>query len=299
MHELGFPGFGIGPFVIDTTAFTVFGIDVKWYGVIICIGMLLAYTYAWTRARHEGIKTDDLLDLALALMIFGVIGARLYYVVFELDRFLVTSGTVWEKISGTFINIISIRDGGLAIFGGIIAGFFTAMIVAKVKKIRFPILLDVLTPAVMIGQLVGRWGNFINGEAYGAETTLPWRMSVADVVSFGDGTSMLVGASSEVHPTFLYESLWNLAGFIVIACLYKKKRFHGQWICFYMAWYGLGRMLIEGLRTDSLMIGPLRVSQWLAGAICVAGIVLLVLGLVRANKPAEEKNVAAKKKINK
>ncbi len=279
MNEIAFPGFGIGPFSVNTTAFTVFGYEIKWYGIIICLGMILAYTYAWTRAKREGIKTDDLLDLALALMIFGVIGARVYYIIFELDGFIATGGTFFTNLWNTIVNMCSIHNGGLAIFGGIIAGFFTAMVVARIKKIRFPILLDVLAPSVMIGQMIGRWGNFVNAEAYGSETTLPWRMSITKVLSSGFKSTPI-----EVHPTFLYESLWNLIGFAIIAVFYKKKKFHGQWFCFYLAWYGLGRALIEGLRTDSLMVGPVRVSQALAAAICVAGVVLLTLGFVRSKK---------------
>ncbi len=283
MNEIAFPGLGLGPFTIDSTAFTVFGYDIKWYGIIICLGMILAYTYAWTRAKYEGIKTDDLLDLALALMIFGVAGARVYYIIFELDMFVATGGTFFTNLWHTIVNMFSIHNGGLAIFGGIIAGFFTAMVVARIKKIRFPILLDVLAPSVMIGQLVGRWGNFMNAEAYGGETTLPWRMSITKVLSSGFKSTPI-----EVHPTFLYESLWNLIGFAIIAVFYKKKKFHGQWLCFYLVWYGLGRALIEGLRADSLMVGPFRVSQVLAAAICVAGVVLMVIGLVSASKKEVE-----------
>ena len=282
MNEIGFPGLGLDPILIDSTAFTVFGHDIKWYGVIICLGMILAYYYGWTRSKYEGIKTDDLIDLALALMIFGIAGARVYYIIFELDSYIETGGTFFSNLWNTILNMFSIHKGGLAIFGGIISGFLTAMVVARVKKIRFPILLDVLAPSVMIGQMIGRWGNFMNGEAYGVETTLPWRMSITQVLSSG-----FRSATIEVHPTFLYESLWNLIGFIVIATLYKKKNFHGQWACFYFAWYGLGRALIEGLRTDSLMIGPFRVSQLLAVAVCVVGVVLLVLGTIKAKKEAK------------
>lgn len=289
MHNIGFPGFGIGPAIIDSTAFELFGIDIKWYGIIICCGMLLAYAYAWTRARYEGITTDDLLDLALALMIFGVLGARVYYIIFSLDSFIVTNaGGFGPNLWASIVRMLSVRDGGLAIFGGVIAGFFAAMVVARKKHIRFPVLLDVLAPSVMIGQIVGRWGNFMNAEAYGAPTTLPWRMSIAKVAYLGEGIEPYIGAAIEVHPTFLYESLWNLVGFAVIAVFYKKKSFNGQWMCFYMAWYGLGRALIESLREDSLMLGPLRVSQWLAGGICIAGIVLLVMGILKARKVEEK-----------
>ena len=279
MNEIAFPGLGLGPFTIDSTAFSVFGYEIKWYGIIICLGMILAYTYAWTRSKYEGIKTDDLLDLALALMIFGIAGARVYYIIFELDSFVATGGTFFTNLWSTVVNMVSLHNGGLAIFGGIIAGFFTAMIVARIKKIRFPILLDVLAPSVMIGQMIGRWGNFTNAEAYGGETTLPWRMSITKVLTSGFKSTPI-----EVHPTFLYESLWNLIGFVIVATFYKKKKFHGQWLCFYLAWYGLGRAFIEGLRADSLMIGPLRVSQVLAALVCVAGVVLLTLGLIKSAK---------------
>ncbi len=279
MNEIGFPGLGLDPVLIDSTAFSIFGREIKWYGIIICVGMILAYFYGQSRAKYEGIKTDDLIDLALALMIFGVAGARVYYIIFELDSFIATGGSFFANLWQTIVNMFSIHNGGLAIFGGIIAGFFTAMVVAKIKKIRFPILLDVLAPSVMIGQMIGRWGNFMNGEAYGTETTLPWRMSITKVLKSG-----FKGTTIEVHPTFLYESLWNLVGFVIVATLYKKKKFHGQWLCFYLAWYGLGRALIEGLRTDSLMIGPFRVSQLLAAGICVAGVVLLALGMIKAKK---------------
>lgn len=279
MTEISFPGLGIGPFTVNSTAFTVFGVDVKWYGIIICLGMILAYTYAWTRAKKEGIKTDDMLDLALALMIFGVLGARLYYIIFSLDAFIATGGTFGSNLVNTVKNMINIRNGGLAIFGGIIAGFFTVLVVARVKKIRFPVLVDTVAPALFIGQSIGRWGNFMNGEAYGGETTLPWRMQLSTVLTSGFKSEPIV-----VHPTFLYESLWNAVGFAIIAVFYKKKRFHGQWFCFYMIWYGLGRAIIEGLRADSLMLGSLRVSQILALLVCVAGCAIFGYNIIKSYK---------------
>ena len=282
MTQITFPGLGIGPFDINDTAFAIGNFEIKWYGIIICLGMILAYTYAWTRAKYEGIKTDDLLDFALALIVSGIVGARLYYIIFSLEDFVVKGTTFTDSLWQTLGRMINIHNGGLAIYGGIIAGAVAAIIVAKKKKIRLPILFDVLAPSVMIGQLVGRWGNFMNAEAYGAVTEVPWRMGIQPY--FGD--SLLPGTYTEVHPTFLYESLWNLIGFAVIAVFYKKKKFHGQWIAFYFAWYGLGRFFIEGLRQDSLYIGPLRVSQMLSAALCVAGIILLVLGYIKRRKNA-------------
>lgn len=276
MYEISFPGLGIGEFTIHSVAFTLFGKDIMWYGILICIGMILAYLYAYSRAKFEGIKTDDLLDLGFFVILFGIVGARLYYVIFAPSSYIVTGGTFWENIWDTIVNVVSIWKGGLAIFGGIIAGFITALVVARIKKIHFPVLLDILAPSVMIGQIIGRWGNFMNGEAHGGETTLPWRMSIRRV--YTDGS---YGPLEEVHPTFLYESLWNLVGFILIAIFYKKKKFNGQVFYFYMIWYGLGRALIEGLRTDSLYIANLRVSQVLAALVCIAGIVLMTVNIIR------------------
>ena len=173
VHEISFPGLGIGPFTIDSVAFTLFGREIQWYGILICIGMILAYLYASTRAKFEGIKTDDLLDLGFFVILFGIIGARLYYVVFAPTSYIATGGTFWENVWDTIVNVVSIWEGGLAIFGGILAGFLTALVVARIKKIHFPVLLDILAPSVMIGQIIGRWGNFMNGEAYGRETGLP------------------------------------------------------------------------------------------------------------------------------
>ena len=166
--------------------------------------------------------------------------------------------------------------------GGIIAGFLTAIVVARKKRIRFSVIADIAGPAVMVGQIIGRWGNFVNVEAYGAETTLPWRMGI--LYSFDDAASFV--SEKFVHPTFLYESLWNLVGLILITYLYKKKKFHGQMFLTYMTWYGFGRMLIEGLRTDSLYIGSIRVSQMVGLVTFVVGMILLVWNFRKAKMRA-------------
>ena len=282
MYEISFPGLGIDGFTINSVAFTIFGKDIMWYGILICIGMILAYLYAYSRAKFEGIKTDDLLDLGFFVILFGIVGARLYYVLFAPTSFVATGGSFCENIWDTIVNVVSIWNGGLAIFGGILAGFVTALVVAKIKKIHFPVILDILAPSVMIGQIIGRWGNFMNAEAYGSETSVPWRMGIKRITADGLYTS-----SIEVHPTFLYESLWNLIGFILIAIFYKKKRFNGQIFYFYMIWYGLGRAMIEGLRSDSLYIAGnenLRVSQILAAVACIAGIMLMTVSLIKLKK---------------
>jgi phosphatidylglycerol:prolipoprotein diacylglycerol transferase len=279
---------------MDRIAFSLFGIDVNWYGLIITCGMILAVLYALWHAKHEGVKSDHIIDLALALIFCGVIGARLYYVIMEFDQYLVSGGTFLQNLGGTLYNCIAIWNGGLAIYGGIIAGFLAALVAARVKRIPFPVIADIAGPAVMVGQIIGRWGNFVNVEAYGAETTLPWRMGV--LYSFNDGVSFV--SEKFVHPTFIYESLWNLLGLILITYFYKKKKFHGQMFLSYMTWYGFGRMLIEGLRADSLYVGSIRISQLVGFVTFVVGAVLIIVNLRRvkrnvpADKPEEEENTS-------
>ena len=277
MNYVSFPGFGIDSIKLDPVAFNIFGISVMWYGVIITCGMLLAYLYGLTRAKIEKVKSDDITDLTLFLVIFGVIGARLYYIIFKLDEFIIRGADGSVSVGETLKTMVNLRSGGLAIYGGIIAGFITAIIVARVKRIRFPVLADIVAPCLLIGQSIGRWGNFMNVEAYGSPTELPWRMGV------GSG-----GGAPFVHPTFLYESLWNLVGFVLIAIFYKKKKFHGQVFLFYGIWYGVGRAWIEGLRTDSLMLGPFRVSQILSIVIVVVFAVLMAIGMAKAPRVVRE-----------
>ena len=286
MTYVSFPGLGIEPFHMDRIAFSLFGIDVNWYGLIITCGMILAVLYALWHAKHEGVKSDHIIDLALALIFCGVIGARLYYVIMEFDQYLVSGGTFLQNLGGTLYNCIAIWNGGLAIYGGIIAGFLAALAVARAKRIPFPVIADIAGPAVMVGQIIGRWGNFVNVEAYGAETTLPWRMGV--LYSFNDGVSFV--SEKFVHPTFIYESLWNLLGLILITYFYKKKKFHGQMFLTYMTWYGFGRMLIEGLRADSLYVGSIRISQLVGFVTFVVGAVLIIVNLRRVKRsvPADK-----------
>ena len=242
MKTISFPGLGIEPFTVDPTAFTVFGLEIRWYAIIIVTGMLLAALYVYLRTKPLGMLFDDLMDTALAVVFPAVICARIYYVIF---KELEVPGTFQS-----FKDVINIRSGGLAIYGGIIGGALFALIVIRVKRFRMFAMLDALSPAVMIGQTIGRWGNFVNSEAYGSQTGLPWRMGVIEN-----------GEMIYVHPTFLYESLWNLAGFILLNVFYRKRKFDGQIVLGYLAWYGFGRMFIEGLRTDSLYVGPFRISQ--------------------------------------
>lgn len=282
MHYISFPGLGIEPFHIDKVAFSLLGRDVAWYGILITIGMILAVLYAnHVGTKREKLDGDLIIDLAFFIIIFGVIGARLYYVLFEWDAYHVPG-----DLLGTLKNVVAIWKGGLAIYGGIIAGLLTAFVFAKVRKVPFLKLFDILAPTVMIGQIIGRWGNFINMEAHGGSTRLPWRMGL---LYSRDGSGLTTGiwdSEMYVHPTFLYESLWNLLGFVILHNVYKKKKFDGQMFAMYLIWYGFGRMLIEGLRTDSLYLGSVRISQLVGFVSCLMGIFVFLLHCVQAKKAA-------------
>jgi len=265
ISQISFPGLGIEPFTLNSVAFSIGKFSIAYYGIIITFGIVLAALYVIWRAKHRGISADTILDIALLVVPCGVIGARLYYVLTSLDQF------------HSLGDVFDIRSGGLAIYGGIIAGAIAVIIMARVKKINFFLLADMITPAVLIGQILGRWGNFFNAEAYGSATDLPWRMGL-----FKGGEWIYV------HPTFLYESLWNLLGFVLINIFYgfkaekTHKKYDGQIFLMVFTWYGFGRMLIEGLRTDSLYIfeflfgETIRVSQVLGGAFFVIGAGLLL-----------------------
>lgn len=286
---VSFPGIGIGEFTMNKLAasFKLFGIqfEIRWYAVLITIGIILALGYAYRRAKTEGISGDNLLDMGIFAIPAGVFGARLYYVLTYGDgisEFVVRNAEGKIKLWDTFVSIIAIWNGGIAIYGAVIGGALAIILVCRHKKIHWLKGLDVAAPAVMIGQILGRWGNFVNGEAYGEvvkESSLLYFLRMGLL----KGSKMIY-----VHPTFLYESMWNLAGFLLINWLYKKKKFDGQVFLMYVTWYGFGRMFIEGLRTDSLYIGVFRISQVL-GFICfIVGAGLLVYGFVIARRKALE-----------
>lgn len=270
ISEISFPGLGIGEFSVDSTAFTVFGIEIAWYAIIITLGIICAVFYVMFRAKQIGIKSETIIDFALWLVPMGVIGARLYYVLTSLSEF------------DSFLDVINIRNGGLAIYGGIIAGFITCVCVAKYKKIPFFAIADCISPSIIAAQAIGRWGNFTNGEAFGYETTHFIRMGL---------NNFLTGYETiYVHPTFLYESLWNVLGFILVNIFFKHRKYDGQILLMVFGWYGLGRMFIEGLRTDSLYIKlfglSVRISQLLGALIfAVCAFMLIFLFIKKYNKP--------------
>ena len=259
----------LGNFSVNPPSyFTVFGRNIYFYGVLIALGFLLAILYCGRRSREFGIRADDFYDLMLWLIPLSIVGARLYFVLFRLEDYLPNP-----------ISVLYVHEGGLAIYGGVIAGVLVAVFVCRHKGIPLPAMLDLLILGLLIGQIIGRWGNFMNREAFGAETDIFCRMGL----TAPDGTTVYV------HPTFLYESLWNLCGFLFLLWFTKtgRRRYDGQVALIYFFWYGLGRAWIEGLRTDSLYIGGtgIRVSQLLSLILAVAAGSILLLQSRKQHPP--------------
>ncbi len=277
VNLISFPGLGIPAFKINSVAFTLFGREIAWYGIIITLGMILACLYVAYRAKEKGIVLDEILNLAIFVIVFGVLGARLYYVLTSLDSY------------DSFIEVFQIWNGGLGIYGGIIAGAITLLVYCKVRKFSFLMFADMVCPAVMIGQILGRYGNFMNAEAYGSETALPWRMGIQKVYN-----GIPYGETIYVHPTFFYESMWNLIGFLLINSFYKNKKYDGQvfYMCF--AWYGFGRMFIELLRSDSLYLGSNHV-WYLKISFLVGLIFFIVFASLLIYNYAKNKNINTNK----
>jgi prolipoprotein diacylglyceryl transferase len=233
---------------MDPVAFELFGLSIRWYGILISLGIVLATLLAIHRAKKENVSEERILDLVLIAVPIAIVGARLYYVIFN-----------WSYYQGDFLRMINIREGGLAIHGGVIAGVAVGYFFCKRHKIDFWKMADIVAPSIILGQAIGRWGNFINREAHGGPTDLPWGIMV-------DGI--------KVHPTFLYESLWNfmVCGFLL--WYDKRKKFQGELLFLYGILYSVARFFIEGLRTDSLMIGPFRTAQ------LVSLITIVVFGFI-------------------
>ena len=268
--EVTFPKLGLH-FDINRVAFSVFGLDIYWYALLIMTGFVLAVLYAWRSKKAFDVKMDPLIDIVLVGLLCGIIGARIYYVIFRWDSY----NSLWE--------MINIRDGGLAIYGGVIMAFISGLIMCKyIEKVEILPVFDIAATGFLIGQGVGRWGNFMNQEAFGSKTSLPWGMYSVNTFYYEmvDGVSKKVGPTT-VHPCFLYESIWCLTGFLLLHFLSRKYyKFKGQMFLSYLVWYGLGRAWIEGLRTDSLWLveNVIKVSQLLAILCVVISGTLLYLG---------------------
>lgn len=285
-NQVIFPKIGID-ITINDTAFTLFGLEIKWYGLLITLGMLLAMIYCFSQMKKYGIDPDRAIDAVIGGIIGGLIGARAYYVIMQ-----------WEDYAGNWKSIFNIRNGGLAIYGGIIGAVIVGGLVAKLRKVKLLPLLDVASMGFLLGQGIGRWGNFTNQEAFGYNTDnifgmssgkiRDWIISVnSDMSSPADLIAM--NADKPVHPCFLYESVWCLLGFVLLAIFAKKiRKFDGQIFLMYLGWYGLERFFIEGLRTDSLMIGTMRVSQVLAAICFISSVILLVVILNKVKRMGDE-----------
>ena len=242
-------------------------LTINFYGLIIAIGLILAVAYGCKRAKEFGMSVDDLTDGVLFIVPFAIICARVYYCIFS-----------WKDYAADPITVLYIWKGGLAIYGGVIGAALGIVVFSLVKKIKVGAVLDLTAIGFLIGQSIGRWGNFFNREAFGAETDSFLRMGLMNKVT---------GTVTYYHPTFLYESVWNALGFVLLHFLSKKRKFDGQIALGYMAWYGLGRTFIEGLRMDSLYLGNFRVSQLLAAGTCFIGVALLMVNAFRDHDPAK------------
>lgn len=240
---------------MDRVAFSIFGLDIMWYGVLMALAMILCVLLALKEGKRVKISEDDILNLAILAIPCGLLGARLYYVIFN-----------WSWYSEHTSEILNFRGGGMAIHGALIGGILAGFIYTKIKKINFFKMADIIMIGIPLGQAIGRWGNYINGEAHGGPTSLSWGIMV-------DGI--------KVHPTFLYESIWDLGIFLFLWCFRKHKKYEGQIAIYYLILYSIGRFFIEGLRTDSLMLGPLRMAQVIS---LIAIIVCLILHKILSKK---------------
>lgn len=260
-NNISFPGLGLD-FKINPVAIKLGNGGIHWYGIIIAVGIVLAVLHCSRLAKREGEHPDLICDLVLWALPVSVIFARTYYVLFS-----------WDSYKENLWDVFKIYEGGIAIYGAIIGAVLTAFVFCRVKKLNILKIFDICCLGLLIGQIIGRWGNFVNAEAFGGACNALWRMSI--------------NGGAGVHPTFLYESLWNLLGFIILSYIHERRPFYGFTFFSYITYYGIGRFFIEGLRTDSLYMGNIRVSQMVALLCVIFGIFALA---VKAVKTKREKN---------
>ena len=264
--SISFPFLGLE--VNPPRVFSLGPLNIHLYGMAIGLGLILAVIYACRRSREFGLNEDDILDGVLWITPFAILCARIYYVAFS-----------WQDYADNPLSVFAIWEGGIAIYGSVIGAVIGVIVLCKVKRLKIATVLDITLLGFFIGQILGRWGNFFNREAFGAATDSFFRMGLYNTVT---------GSWEYYHPTFLYESVWNLVGFILLHFLSRRRQYDGQIALGYAAWYGLGRCFIEGLRVDSLYWGPFRVSQVLAGLTCVTASAIL---LWQAFKPHDPSNL--------
>lgn len=292
MEILRFPGLG-WEIPISRVAVSIGSLEIYWYGVIIAVGFGLGLWVYLSHNRSCGIHPDEGLDIILWSMLGAIVGARAYYVAFQ-----------WDHYKDNLKEIFNLRGGGLAIYGGIIGALIVAFIVCRGKKLPMLPVADAAFPGVMLGQAIGRWGNFFNMEAFGTNTTLPWGMTSDTISNYLSrhqaallAQGVVVDPAMPVHPTFLYESLWNLIGVAVLLLwLFPRRSYDGQITLGYTAWYGLGRFFVEGLRTDSLMWGSVRVSQALGGVLFIVAAGLMLTIFLWSRKPMTLEYIEGEKK---
>ncbi len=255
-NTIGFPGLGLS-FEINRTAFSIFGISIYWYALILLTGYICGLVFVSLTCKKRGVSTENIWDIAFYGLLFGLLGARIYYVIFDPGC-----------LNGSFLNFFKLWEGGIAIYGAVIGAVLSTFIYCKIKKLPVLQVFDVCAPGLLIGQIIGRWGNFVNAEVYGRETEALWRMTI----NGGPG----------VHPLFLYESLWNLLGLIILLLFRDKKKAHGQVFFFYCFWYSLGRLFLEGMRQQQYILylipGKLGISQVVAFfGIILSAVILIIL----------------------
>ncbi|MBQ8180676.1 MAG: prolipoprotein diacylglyceryl transferase [Ruminococcus sp.] len=286
LNKISFPKLG-WEFNIDPTAFKIGSLEIQWYGIIITLGLVLAVLYCIPRMKRFGIDSDRAIDAVIGGVLGGIVGARAYYVIAE-----------WDEYKGNIKEIFNTRGGGLAIYGGIIGALLVGLLICRIRKVKALPMLDVTVLGFLIGQGIGRWGNFINQEAYGSNTDSLFGMTGGRIQSelmwettYLDGNMAQEGievfADYAVHPCFLYESLWCLLGFVILAFISKHRKYDGQIFLMYLGWYGAERFVVEGLRTDSLMAGNIRISQLLSAVIFVVSVILQIVIFFKRRRDPE------------
>ena len=281
-HEIQFPNLG-WKFNIDPTAFSIGKIDIQWYGLIITLGLILAIVYCLPKMKRFGLDSDRTIDVVIGGVLGGIVGARVYYVAMR-----------WDEYKGNWKEMINTRNGGLAIYGGLIGAILVGLLICKARKVKMLPMLDIAVIGFLIGQGVGRWGNFFNQEAFGTNTNSLFAMTggtiqrtINDSMQIGGDlyqNGVVMAWDEPVHPCFLYESVWCLLGFIILSFWSKRRKYDGQIFLMYLTWYGAERFVVEGLRTDSLMLGNIRISQALSAVIFVTSIILQIVFFLKLKR---------------